>query len=233
MKTSWCMTRKPPRACWIPALLAGALAASCANRAGDDVECPTCDGTSEARVGTRCVPLAEIEACGPAGHAHGTECHCDSGQPPTAIGGIEYCLQLACGEEQTDPAALACDQVGHATESVAAVASLAEIERAHLDLGQVVEVVLPAGVESFVHFGAAAPGEAHVFASLPGVVQAALTPDGTPLAATLEGANEACPAALPETWGVQVAAAGPVVLRLAAGAVPSLALLVVEGGHDH
>jgi len=213
------------------ALLAGALIVSCADSAGDDIQCPMCNNTTEVLVGTTCVPLAEVAACGPDGHAHGSECHCFSGQAPTVIGGLQYCLQLSCGGQQGDSDALACAEVTRAAENVTAVASLAAVESAHVDVGKVAEVVLPAGLEGFVHFGAAAAGEMHVHASIPGIVQGALTMDGTPLVAAVEGANEDCPAVLAEVWGVQVTAPGPVVLRLAAGTAASFKLVIQKGGH--
>jgi hypothetical protein len=219
------------RAVLLGVLLSSALVSSCATEAGDDIRCPTCNNTTEVLVGTRCVPLAEVAACGPDGHAHGTECHCLSGQAPTAIGGVEYCLQLSCGTAAIDTAAVACDEVTRAPESVTAVATLAEVESAHVGVGKVTEVILPAGPEGFVHFEADEAGEMLVYASAPGVIQAALTVDGTPLVAALEGANEDCASALPEVWGVQVTMAGPVVLRLATGTVASVKLVIQESGH--
>jgi len=71
---------------------------SCANSAGESVECPTCDNIKEVLVGTKCVPIEEISECGPDGHSHGENepCHCFSDQEETDINGKKYCLQLSC-----------------------------------------------------------------------------------------------------------------------------------------
>ena len=79
------------------AMLLAIVAIGCATEAGDEVECPVCDEATEALVGTQCVPLEEVEVCGPDGHLHGAVCHCFGGQEVTVIDGINYCLQEVCG----------------------------------------------------------------------------------------------------------------------------------------
>ena len=77
--------------------LLGFFLGGCAAEDGDAVECPVCDASTEALVGTQCVPLAEIVECGPDGHGHDGFCHCYGGQEVTEIDGKNYCLQEVCG----------------------------------------------------------------------------------------------------------------------------------------
>lgn len=203
----------------------------CASTPGDDVKCPTCNNKTEVLVGTKCVPIAQVETCGPDGHGHGTECHCFSGQQPTRIADKAYCLQQGCGGSAADPEVLACDEVVKAAEAVVAVDSLASVDDAHLLLGRVVSVTLPVGRESFAHFEADEAGDYHVYADTTGVVAGALTEAGTALVATKEGANARCTAKLPDVHHVEASAAGAVVLRFAAGTVPNMKLVIYEGAH--
>jgi hypothetical protein len=205
----------------------------CANQPGDDVTCPTCNNTTELLVGHKCVPIAEVETCGPDGHAHGDLCHCFGGQQPTTINGQNYCLQQGCGESTEDVDALACDEIAKTAEPVTAVAALSEVESAHIDVGKVADVTLPANQESFAHFGAGDAGEflAHVAAG--GILGGALETTGAPLQAAVEGANEDCAAVLPEVWGIQVAAAGPVVLKFIAGTIPTVKLVIYKSTQAH
>ena len=78
-------------------IVAGLIVWGCANEEGDEVECPVCDEATEALVGTQCVPLEEVEVCGPDGHLHGPVCHCFGDQEVTEINGVRYCLQAECG----------------------------------------------------------------------------------------------------------------------------------------
>jgi len=81
---------------------------SCATDSGDKVECPGCDNTTELLVGNKCVPIENVEQCGPDGHAHAAECHCFSGQQPTQIDGKKYCVQQDCSAEEKE-----CSGHGH------------------------------------------------------------------------------------------------------------------------
>lgn len=74
----------------------------CAVQKGDSVTCPVCDNVLTILVGTKCVEVSQVEVCGPDGHAHGTECHCFSGQATTRVGGKEHCLQQGCPGAQAD-----------------------------------------------------------------------------------------------------------------------------------
>lgn len=71
---------------------------SCAAKAGDKVDCPECNNETEILVGTKCVPIEDVDECGPDGHSHGEECHCFSSQEVTVIGEKPFCLQQGCGE---------------------------------------------------------------------------------------------------------------------------------------
>jgi hypothetical protein len=228
------LTRRIPGAL---AVLFGLLGApggsSCASTPGDDVTCPSCDGTTELLVGTKCVPIASVAACGPDGHAHGDSCHCSSGQQPTRIGAVEYCLQQGCGEAKVDTDAAACAEVTLAAEAISAAERAADVETAHVALAKVAEVALPASQESYVHFGADEAGEFLVYATLPGVVIGAQSEAGAALALAIEGPNEDCGAVLPEVTAVTTKGAGPVLLRLKAGTIPKVKLVIYESAHVH
>jgi hypothetical protein len=216
----------------ITVLLTGLLAGACATGPGHTPECPTCDNLTELLVGWKCVPIAQVAACGPDGHAHGTECHCFHGQPPTRIAGTDYCLQPGC-EADADPDALACDEITRAPEAVTAVTDLADLEQAHVDLGRVAEIALPTGQTSYVHFGVPRAGAWHVYLDTAGALAGAQDGQGASLAAEDEGPNPDCED-LPEVWHVTATSQGPVVLRFAAGSLVSLRLVVYEGpAHDH
>ncbi len=206
---------------------------ACATEPGDDVTCPTCNNTTELLVGLKCVPIAQVAECGPDGHAHGDACHCFGGQQPTAIGAQSYCLQQGCGESTGDPSALACDEIPRAPEAVTAVTTVADVDDAHVNLGKVAEVTLPAGQESFVHFEADEAGEILAHMATGGILVAALDGTGAALHAAIEGPNEDCATVVPEVWGIQVASAGPVVLKFHAGTTPSVRLVLHESTHTH
>ena len=222
------------RALGLGALLLGAIAVvGCANKAGDDVECPTCNNTTELLVGARCVAIAEVATCGPDGHAHGSACHCFSGQEPTSINGTDYCLQQSCGEAEQDTDSLACDEVNRVAETVTAVTALADVDDAHIGVGSVAEVTLPANQESFVHFGADEAGGFLVYAATAGILDVALTESGVTLDTAVEGSNEDCATTLPEVSSVHAQNVGPVVLRFKAGTNASVKLVIYESAHAH
>ncbi len=75
---------------------------SCASKHGDHVHCPECDNETEILVGTKCVPIEDVEDCGPDGHSHGDYCHCFSNQEVTVINGREFCLQQDCHDHHHD-----------------------------------------------------------------------------------------------------------------------------------
>lgn len=79
----------------------GVFAAGCMG-AGDTLTCPECDNVTRILVGDKCVPVGDVSECGPDGHCHGDECHCFSGQEPTGIGGVMYCLQQDCAADKED-----------------------------------------------------------------------------------------------------------------------------------
>lgn len=179
--------------------------ASCASSAGDDVTCPECDNVSELLVGNTCVPTDQVETCGPDGHPHGDECHCFSGQQPTEIGGIQYCLQTGCtAAPQEDLNAHACEHLEETPETVSAVDDFASFEEAHADLETLVEIGLPSSGTGYVHFPGRQTGHVLVLLGTTGVFSAAY--DATHNALTSEnlGPNEDCSSDLPEVWEVQV-----------------------------
>lgn len=177
---------------------------SCATGAGDEVTCPACDNVTELLVGNRCVPIDQVEACGPDGHAHGGECHCFSGQQPTEIGGTHYCLQTECTSEQpVDLHEHACGLLEDTPESATAVGSFADFEDAHADRDTLVAITLPGGT-GYVHFPSDETGHVLVFLDTAGVFSSAYDAAQNPLDAVNLGANEDCGDDFPEVWDVHV-----------------------------
>ncbi len=86
----------------IAGLLLALAAGGCATGPGSALECPSCDNVTELLVGDQCVPIEQVEPCGPDGHAHGDGCHCFSGQQPTTIAESDYCLQPGCAHDDHD-----------------------------------------------------------------------------------------------------------------------------------
>jgi hypothetical protein len=83
----------------ISVLFLSVISYSCASKAGDETECPKCDNKTELLVGTKCVPIEDVEDCGPDGHSHGDTCHCFSNQEVTVINGRQFCLQQDCHDD--------------------------------------------------------------------------------------------------------------------------------------
>jgi hypothetical protein len=186
------------------AVLIATGVAACGSDDGDEVTCPDCDNVTELLVGNKCVPIEEVEACGPDGHAHGSECHCFSGQQPTEIGGTEYCLQTECTDDhQEDPHAHACELLEGTPEAVTAVASFDDFGDAHADLETRIDVSLPGGT-SYIHFPGHETGHVLVFLDTAGVFVTAYDGEQTELTTESLGANEDCSAELAEVWEVYV-----------------------------
>jgi len=209
----------------------------CATDSGHAHDCPDCDNATELLVGDKCVPIDQVAACGPDGHAHGDECHCYSGQAPTDIGGTEYCLQADCAHgHEVDYDARACTEGSAAGEPVTAVASVDDVDSAHADMGKPVAVTLPADTESYVHFEATETGEYAIYLDADGVFGAALDEGGSELAAHDMGANADCAVEFPAVWHAEVPATGEVVIRFAAGSVDTVKIIIYhieEDGHEH
>ncbi len=234
------MARRTDRIVAPMALLAwlGLLSTGCANSPGAEPDCPTCDNVTELLVGFKCVPIEEVAACGPDGHAHGGECHCFSGQEPTEIDGTEYCLQADCQEPgERDLDALACEESGETPEAVTAVQDFADFELAHVDLEHLAEISLPAGAESYVHFPADGSATFHVYLDTEGALNGVLDAQGEPVTAEAEGANPDCPDEWPEVWHVAaVNDSGqiqPQILHFSAGQLADVRVLVYELEGDH
>lgn len=206
------------------------IMSACATSPGDATECPACDNLTELLVGTKCVPIDQIEICGPDGHAHGSDCHCYNGQQPTRIGSTDYCLQASCQEIEVDLDAIACAEIDQTPLSLTPVLVFQDFEDAHLDLERVTQVDLPSGQESFVHFAGLATEEYAVFLDTPEVLQAFLDEANNPLPAHLMGANSDCQTSLPEVWHAEVdhdsPTARPQIIRFKAGSVDKIKVVV-------
>jgi hypothetical protein len=214
-----------------PLCALGALA--CAASPGDELACPDCDNVTELLVGNKCVPIAEVERCGPDGHAHGDECHCFNGQAPTLIGGVEYCLQQGCagGDPMVDIDAAACGHLTDMAEHVVAVSVFADFPNAHVDLDTLAEVHLPAGVASYVHFPGMATGHVLAYLDTAGVFTGAWNQTQQPLEVESLGANSACAGDWVEVWEIQVhndtGSVAPQIIELAAGTRAAVRLVLL------
>ncbi len=217
---------------------------SCASKKGDSVECPVCDNKTTFLKGTKCVPIAEVEACGPDGHAHGTDCHCFSGQAPTEIDGKEYCIQKDCGgntdetpEEDVDAHACETVKAGNAT-SVEGVATIDEFEKAHLELETLYEITLKAGAETYFHTGPATTGDWAVYFSEAGVFDSAYNAEKVKLESESLGANPDCKENLKDLYNVlytEKEGMGPaIIIKLKAQTEDKKVVVFVhEAGHEH
>jgi hypothetical protein len=216
----------------LTAMIWAVMFAGCATSPGDTPECPECDNVTELLVGFKCVPIDQVEECGPDGHLHGADCHCFSGQDPTTIGGTDYCLQDGCKEIEVDIDALACGEIDETPEPVTPVTDFADFEDAHADLERVVEVDLPDSQESFLHFPGMETAEYAVYLDTTGVLDAVLDASETVLTAHAVGANPDCSAELPEVWHVEVVndtgSPKPQIIRFKAGTVDKVKLVVYQ-----
>jgi hypothetical protein len=221
-------------------LMLGVGVGGCATEAGDTLACPTCNNTTEVLVGAKCVPIAQVAACGPNGHAHGDKCHCFDEKDPVVIGGNSYCLQSCGSTTQTEIADLdlhACEHIGALPVQATAVEAFAEFDAAHVEQDKVTEVALPAGKGGYVHFAGHETGHVVVFVSLAGALAGVVDAKQVAVGAENEGANEDCPADWPEAWHVAVVNATgtpqPQILKLNPVAGNKVRLLILEeGAHD-
>ncbi|RJO64438.1 MAG: hypothetical protein C4523_18420 [Myxococcales bacterium] len=219
-------------------LLSVLLVVSCAAGKGDSVQCPECDNVTELLVGTKCVPIEEVEECGPDGHSHGAECHCFSGQEPTAIGGKDYCLQQGCGGgdadggEMEDVDALACEALEGAAETVTAADDFARFDEAHADLGKMIALSLSDGKPGFVHFEAEKTGDYAVYLDTAGTFDKALDEEGHELEVEMLGENPDCADKLPELIHILVTndsgQVKPQVLQFKSGPARTVKLFIHE-----
>ena len=212
---------------------------SCATEDGDEIDCPTCDNVTQLLVGTKCVPIEEVEECGPDGHSHGTECHCFSDQEPTEIGGVEYCLQQGCAgenggdqEETEDLDQHACEHLGDDPEQVQAVSTFADFSNAHVDLETLAEIDLPENSQGFVHFPGKETGEVLVFVDTADAIDTFLDADENELIAHSHGSNTDCPDEFPEVWHVEIVndsgSVQPQIIRFKENEAEHVHVLILE-----
>ncbi len=220
------------------------LATSCATEDGDEITCPTCDNETQLLVGTKCVPIEDIDTCGPDGHSHGNECHCFSDQEPTEIGGAEYCLQQGCSgdnednsQETEDLEQHACEHLGDTPEEVSAVSSFDEFSNAHVDLEHLAQIELTTGSENFVHFPGQETGEVAVFIDTVGIVDGFLDAEENELEAHNEGENSDCPGDFKEVWHVEITndsgSVKPQIIRFGENEAEQVQILILEIGEEH
>lgn len=215
---------------------------SCASKSGDSVDCPECDNTTEVLVGTKCVAIAEVDACGPDGHAHGDVCHCFSGQEVTVIGDKSFCLQQDCGngddsdkitEDVNEHACIAFE--GEVAESVSAVGTIDEFDTVHVDQEELIEVTLKAGVDNFFHFGVEETGDYALYISAQDLFVKAFDKDKKELEVEDMGENADCPESFPQVYHILANAEGtmvPVILQFAkVDTDTKVKIFIHEAGH--
>lgn len=217
---------------------------ACAAKSGDSVDCPDCNNTTEILVGTKCVAVEEVDACGPDGHAHGDVCHCFSGQEITVIGEKSFCLQQGCGgsddtdvvEEDVD--AHACEAFeGEVAESVTAVGTIDEFDTVHVEQEELIEVTLKAGTDNFFHFGVAKTGDYALYISAKDLFVKAFDKDKTELDVEDMGANPDCSEDFPQVYHVLANSEGtmvPVILQFAnVDSDTKVKIFIHEAGQTH
>ncbi|HNW81399.1 MAG TPA: hypothetical protein PKG52_00755 [bacterium] len=217
---------------------------SCASKSGDSVDCPECDNMTEVLVGTKCVAIAEVDACGPDGHAHGTECHCFSNQEITVIGEKSFCLQQDCGNGDDsdkiteDVDAHACEAFeGEVAESVSAVGTIDEFDTVHVEQEELVEVTLAAGKDNFLHFEIPSTGDYALYLSAKDLFVKAYDENKVALETENMGANPDCPESFPQVYHILANAEGtmvPVILQFAkVDTDTKVKIFIHEAGHDN
>ena len=91
-------------------MFAAALMIGCADDEGDSVDLVCEEGTFYD--GSECAPAEEVDACGPFGHAHGEECHCEAGAELIEYEGTSYCVKEPGEEGDDDDHNSACGEHG-------------------------------------------------------------------------------------------------------------------------
>jgi len=217
-----------------------AFLAACAGKAGDGVHCEECDNVTELLVGTKCVSIAEVSACGPDGHSHGGDvCHCFSGQEPTAIGGANYCL-MTCAMAASDDDSVkedvdehACEAAEGTKEAATAVDAFERFDEVHLELETAYELILPAGKEGFTHTGPATTGDWAIYLGKADIFAGAYNAKGEELEVEVVGANEDCATTYPAVFHVlytaQEGMAPAIVLKFKA---PTIETKVLFFAHE-
>ena len=216
---------------------------SCASKSGDSVDCPDCNNTTEILVGTKCVAVEEVDACGPDGHAHGDVCHCFSGQEITVIGEKSFCLQQDCGgsndsdvvEEDVD--AHACEAFeGEIAESVTAVGTIDEFDTVHVEQEELIEVTLKAGTDNFLHFEIPSTGDYALYISAKDLFVKAFDKNKTELEVEDMGANPDCSESFPQVYHILANSEGtmvPVILQFAkVDTDTKIKIFIHEAGHN-
>lgn len=155
-----------------------------------------------------CEERSDVE-CSGHGHLHGEHCHCDpgyaspEGKPTECKVSPEAICAAAAGEVEA----------GH---KVTAGTTVAGAEDAHLPIGKVFEVTLPALKESYAHFDADAPGNYTFFFGATAAVSDVLAENGTSIGADhfhVEGAVPACSEALPSHIHAMIDKKGMYILK--------------------
>jgi len=141
----------------------------------------------------------QSEECGGHGHIDGDHCHCDTG----------YVLDpddpLNCVSEVPFPQQ-ACDNFQNGTvEQKSVTTTFADVFAPdyHADLDVPVEVTLPAGSPSYIHFPIMETGEYVLFLNTTGVFETSYDRDATELAVSGGTPNGMCDTVLTEHWHIE------------------------------
>jgi len=149
--------------------------------------------------------------CGGHGHLHDAECHCNEGY------GHDGDDTSTC---VINPQAI-CDLFAETPHSHTVVTAFADFPDAHADLYEPIEVELPAGAASYVHFPVTHDGEYVIFVDTEGAVDAVMHRSETEVGSFhAAGANGKCSDTIPEHYHVDLEMDGdgdkvPYILRFA------------------
>lgn len=217
------------------------LMLSCADSDGNNEECETCDNITTVLVGTKCVPIAEVEACGPDGHAHGEvngvpDCHCFHGQNTTDINGAPYCLQSECSTtEEKDWDQVACEIFSDQAEEIVLTT---DYTIAHMHFEEKMEVVL-GETETMGHIPVLQDSAFMLHLSEKDVFVKASLADGTDVEFEREDANSDCSSDIKEVIHIHMendtGEKFPLILHFRAqnSSNERVFLIVLEEKHNH
>lgn len=153
------------------------------------------------------------EECGGHGHLHDGECHCDEGYGHDGAD-VTTCV--------IDPESM-CTLFGGEAHVHTAVTQFEDFPSAHADLYEPVEVELPAGAPSYIHFPVTHDDDFVLFVDTPGAIDAVMHRDETDVASFhAAGANGMCDTEIPEHYHVGLEMDGeqapvPYVIRFSDG----------------
>ncbi|MBN2670143.1 MAG: hypothetical protein JXX29_00635 [Deltaproteobacteria bacterium] len=158
--------------------------------------CGTAAHCHEEAAEAHCEEEESVDECDGHGHLDGEECHCEDGYGHDGDDTSTCVIQ---------PAGM-CTLFGGEPHSHEVVTTFADFPNAHADLYEPIEVELPAGAASYIHFPCMHDGEYVIFVDNATVIDAVMHRDETDVASFYgAGANGVCATEIPEHYHVELA----------------------------